>query len=507
MKIKTLNIRGFSHIMVPLVVIVGVAVIGTLFEVASRADTPTSASAIVGVASKCLDNYDNKKILFNKIELYTCNGSTAQQWTFNTTTKTITNTNGYCLDVRGAGTTAGTFVDLYSCNGTVAQIWTVNSANNTITYPHGYNLCLDDKYARTANGTQIQVYTCNGTKAQTWTVKSKTTLTPTPPATNRQAPTITSASSTSFTKGTASSFTVTATGSPTPVLSESGALPAGVSFNASSDTVAGTPTITGSFPITLTANNGISPNATQKFTITVVAAPVTTTASVEPLGVSGNWSLKFDTEFTGTTLPSSWNAEGPRLPNNSQEYDCYSPNNVSVGGGSLNMALTDTSCTVDGKSFQYTGSQIDTDGHFNPTYGYFEARVDAPGSNGQIWNWPAWWMWGSPWPESGEIDIFEGLDGYAGWHFDHADSSGNSVWQGSTQTGSNYTGWHVYGVDWQPNSITYYYDGVKVGTITSGVTNQPMRLVIDNTTSPVGNQAGPIVVPATLKVSYVRAWQ
>jgi beta-glucanase (GH16 family) len=116
-------------------------------------------------------------------------------------------------------------------------------------------------------------------------------------------------------------------------------------------------------------------------------------------------------------------------------------------------------------------------------------------------------MWGAPWPQCGEIDMFEGLNGYAGWHFDHADSSGNSVWQGGVQTGSDFTGWHVYGVDWQPNSITYYYDGVKVGTITSGVTNQPMRLVIDNTTSPVGNQSGPIVVPATLKVDYVRAWQ
>jgi beta-glucanase (GH16 family) len=95
----------------------------------------------------------------------------------------------------------------------------------------------------------------------------------------------------------------------------------------------------------------------------------------------------------------------------------------------------------------------------------------------------------------------------ASWLFDHPDANGDSVWQGGVQTGQDFTGWHVYGVDWQPNAITYYYDGVKVGTITSGVTNQPMQLVIDNTTSPVGNQAGPIVVPAPMKVDYVRAWQ
>ena len=44
------------------------------------------------------------------------------------------------------------------------------------------------------------------------------------------APTITSANSTTFTVGTAGTFTVTSTGSPTPSLSESGALPSGVTF-------------------------------------------------------------------------------------------------------------------------------------------------------------------------------------------------------------------------------------------------------------------------------------
>src|SRR5204863_4931898 len=59
-----------------------------------------------------------------------------------------------------------------------------------------------------------------------------------------QPPTITSANSTAFTVGTAGTFTVTATGVPTPTLSESGSLPGGVSFVDNGDgtaTLRGTP--------------------------------------------------------------------------------------------------------------------------------------------------------------------------------------------------------------------------------------------------------------------------
>src|SRR6267378_5098114 len=64
------------------------------------------------------------------------------------------------------------------------------------------------------------------------------------------APAITSASSTSFTVGTAGSFTVTTTGSPTPTLTETGALPSGVTFK---DNGNGTGTLSGT---TATGSDG-----------------------------------------------------------------------------------------------------------------------------------------------------------------------------------------------------------------------------------------------------------
>ncbi len=89
-----------------------------------------------------------------------------------------------------------------------------------------------------------------------------------------QAPAITSARSTAFTVGTLGSFTVTATGSPSPTFSESGALPTGLTFT-SNGTLSGTPAAAtgGSYPITITASNSVSPNATQNFTLTVDQSP------------------------------------------------------------------------------------------------------------------------------------------------------------------------------------------------------------------------------------------
>src|SRR5208337_4446719 len=99
-----------------------------------------------------------------------------------------------------------------------------------------------------------------------------------------QAPAITSANSAAFTVGTAGSFTVTTTGSPTPSLSETGALPSGVTFVAHSDgtaTLSGTPAAGagGTYPLTFTAHNGVGSDATQSFTLTVNQAPAITSAN------------------------------------------------------------------------------------------------------------------------------------------------------------------------------------------------------------------------------------
>ena len=86
-------------------------------------------------------------------------------------------------------------------------------------------------------------------------------------------PAITSPNSATFVAGTIGSLTVTATGFPAPTLSESGALPSGVTFSASTGLLSGAPTASGTFPITFTAHNAVGPDAIQNFTLIVNQSP------------------------------------------------------------------------------------------------------------------------------------------------------------------------------------------------------------------------------------------
>jgi hypothetical protein len=131
----------------------------------------------------------------------------------------------------------------------------------------------------------------SGVLADNWNIEITFTASSTDPTgftwsavpTGSSAPAFTSATSTTFTSGSLGTFTPVASGSPTPTITESGVLPAGVTFS-SAGVLAGTPTVTGSFPITFTATNGIGSPATQSFTLTVQAptSPTTTTPTTSP---------------------------------------------------------------------------------------------------------------------------------------------------------------------------------------------------------------------------------
>ncbi len=109
----------------------------------------------------------------------------------------------------------------------------------------------------------------------------------------------TSASSTSFNQGVAGTFTPTASGNPAPVITESGALPTGVTF--SGGVLSGTPSVTGTFPISFTATNGIEAPATQPFTLTVGALPTVTSILPTDGPLAGGTSVV----ITGTDLTSA----------------------------------------------------------------------------------------------------------------------------------------------------------------------------------------------------------
>src|SRR5262249_53822381 len=65
---------------------------------------------------------------------------------------------------------------------------------------------------------------------------------------------------------------------PAPTVTTSGPLPGGVTL-AANGTLGGTPTEGGTFPITITASNGVAPDATQDFTLRVYQPPTFTSAN------------------------------------------------------------------------------------------------------------------------------------------------------------------------------------------------------------------------------------
>ncbi|MEV8539847.1 family 16 glycosylhydrolase [Streptomyces sp. NPDC051572] len=131
----------------------------------TTSDTATGV-AIKGLAGKCVDVNGASSANGTAVQLYDCNGSSAQQWTVGSdgTIRAL----GKCLDVNAGGTADGTKVQLYDCNGSAAQQWAVSSANDIVN-PQA-NKCLDVTGNNSANGTLLQIWTCSGGANQKWTV-------------------------------------------------------------------------------------------------------------------------------------------------------------------------------------------------------------------------------------------------------------------------------------------------------------------------------------------------
>jgi beta-glucanase (GH16 family) len=148
--------------------------------------TTGSLSGIHSLTPQCatgsrLDDNNFGTANGNKIQIWSANGSTAQQWNLSTSGVSPTgnynlaiNLGPYCLNA--GGTTSGSVANLWGCNGSSAQSWNVTPDSQ----PAGYyqlkpanngTLCLDVNGAGTADGTQVLVYTCNSTNAQQWLIQ------------------------------------------------------------------------------------------------------------------------------------------------------------------------------------------------------------------------------------------------------------------------------------------------------------------------------------------------
>jgi hypothetical protein len=82
----------------------------------------SGGSAITGYQGLCVDVRGANSANFTPVQVYTCNGTSAQQWTVVEAGSTL-HALGKCMDINGGGTADGTTVDLYDCNSTAAQVF------------------------------------------------------------------------------------------------------------------------------------------------------------------------------------------------------------------------------------------------------------------------------------------------------------------------------------------------------------------------------------------------
>ena len=263
-------------------------------------------------------------------------------------------------------------------------------------------------------------------------------------------------------------------------------------------------------------------------TAALTAVP-STPAAAAPGAVT--WSDDFNGPAGAAPDASKWRYDigGGGWGNNELQYYTNSTRNAALDGNG-NLVITARKENPGGYSCwygscQYTSARLLTNGTFAQAYGRFEARIKVPRGQGL---WPAFWMLGNdigtnPWPGSGEIDIMENV-GYAPstvWGTLHGPgySGGSGVGASTSLPGGQALAdaFHTFAVDWAPDSITWYLDGVAYSRKTPAdiggnrwVFDHPFFMIMNVAVGGnwPGSPDGSTTFPQTMTIDYVRvqAW-
>jgi len=228
-------------------------------------------------------------------------------------------------------------------------------------------------------------------------------------------------------------------------------------------------------------------------------------------------NVTLDEEFN--SLGNPWQPIYPWSPNGWAAGDMGSflanpallpsdANPISVDNGVL--ALTDMPKPSDVSSDQIGGlsriaGQVLTENQFSQTYGYFEARIQMPAGAGEGTDF---WLLsqGGSWPP--ELDIAEMIGSNPDILVNtlHGDGAPDGHWMGVADMTQ---GFHTYAVDWEPDKITWYFDGTETfETPTTPDMHQPMYVVLSTGSGQPGSWPGapdPSLV-SQMKIDYVRVY-
>ncbi len=208
------------------------------------------------------------------------------------------------------------------------------------------------------------------------------------------------------------------------------------------------------------------------------------TNEVSPTEVARTYSTVWSDEFNGasgaTVNTNVWvpeNGDGRAYGNrgwgNNERQWYLFENATTDGAGALNILATrqgasSTKCYYG--DCEWYSSKLVTKGKVGFLYGRLEARIKgAPG----VGSWGAFWTLGADidtvlWPWCGELDVTEliGREPKKVLGYSHGSISGGGGRGTTIDTEFDWSqDYHTYAIDWLPDQVVWYLDGVKYGEV------------------------------------------
>jgi beta-glucanase (GH16 family) len=210
------------------------------------------------------------------------------------------------------------------------------------------------------------------------------------------------------------------------------------------------------------------------------------------------WSQEFNEKLGSKPDPKYWNYDlGDGRGWGNREVQTYTNVNAKTTGRGA-LAITARQYSPKSKLICYYGycewssARITTKNKVWIKYGTIEARIQMPSGTG---SWPAFWMLGQnidavSWPNSGEIDITEGLGRTP--YLNYGTIHGPGYFGGSS-IGVRYlnptklsAGFNTYGINWSEDAIEWTLNGKIIFTQSKDsiaprawVFNQPFSLILN----------------------------
>jgi beta-glucanase (GH16 family) len=198
--------------------------------------------------------------------------------------------------------------------------------------------------------------------------------------------------------------------------------------------------------------------------------PVSTPSETQKPG----WTMIFHDEFASASLDQNvWATKLKWGDTNPPELEYYASDAFDLSNGILHIQAKKQPAFGQ----EYRSGVIASFRSFSFQYGYLEARVRVPSGQGL---WPALWLLYDG-NKSDEIDAMEILGDkpdivYMTLHYDGP--SGHSQNTGSYYTGSDFSkDFHIFAVDWSPNAIIWYVDGVERFRVTNNIPQGPLYII------------------------------